>query len=487
MISHTYSVWPEQSTQEILRFNPPVQAQPAQSAAEILQFTLPSRAKRCVMSAIPFESAFDALQTHRIRSFFTMLGVIIGVGALIAVVTMTQSVNQAVSDRFATLGANILTILPGTTTYQGATSAAGSAQTLTVADAGALSQIPSVVNTSPVATLSEQIVYKNRNWRTSVSGVYPDYQIIQNWPTTKGNWFSEQDELVGAPVAVVGQAVMDNLFPAEGPDPIGQTIRINGSLFRIVGVLQMKGAQGALNSDDAIFVPFHAARERLNSTLRINQIQVQTANINDIDQVQQDISTLLRMRHALPVSDPALRQRQVAGSFLRDGGNNTAGAINADGAPSRTDIPDDFQILSINLLVQSAQQSAAQLALLLIGIACTSLAIGGIGIMNIMFVSVTERTREIGIRMAIGARRRDIRNQFLLEATILSTIGGIIGIILGLGTGVALILWLNLPFVLSVIPTLMAFVVSAGIGIASGLYPAVSAAKLDPVVAMRRE
>ncbi len=455
----------------------------------LLFFKTEVQPRRRAMSGASLESAFDALHMHRVRSAFTMLGIIIGVAALIAVVMLTQGVNQAVNNRFADLGANVLTISPGSTTYQGVSGAAGSAQTLTLGDANALAQDPSILNMSPIIGVSEQIVYGNRNWNTRVNGVYPSYQTIQNWPASEGSWFNDQDEQGGAPVAVVGQTVVARLFSA-GEDPIGHTIRIHSALFRIVGVLQSKGQQGTSDADDAIFIPFSAVSKRLDSLLHLQQIQVQISTINDLGQVQQDISSLLRARHSLPGPDPSLQQPSSpqAGSFIHDGGNapQKTGA-NLTATLPNAGPPDDFQILSLSQLVQSAQQSATQLTILLVGIAGISLAVGGVGIMNIMLMSVTERTREIGIRIAVGARRRDIRNQFLLEATMLSAVGGIVGILIGLGFGLALILMFNLPLLLSPIPAVVAFGISACIGIASGLYPALSAAKLDPIVAIRQE
>lgn len=470
--------------------NPSLMSKKAPS--ELLHFDSEVHPRKRVMSGANFESAFDALYMHRLRSLFTMLGIIIGVAALIAVVMLTQGVNQAVSMRFIDLGADVLTISPGIATYQGVTSGAGSAHTLTLADAQAVAQIPSVVDMSPIVSTSEQIVYGQKNWNTKVKGVYPSYQMIQNWQTSEGAWFNGQDEQSGAAVAVVGQTVVTNLFSKGDQDPIGQTIRIKDAMFRIVGVLQTKGEQGASDADDVIFIPFSTASRRLDPRLHIQQIQVQVATINDLGPVQQDISSLLRTRHSLPGPDPALQQPNSsdAGSFIRDGGSGSQKPGTVGGTSSslsNAGPPDDFQILSISQLVQSAQESATQLAMLLIGIAGISLAVGGIGIMNIMFVSVTERTREIGIRIAVGARRRDIRNQFLLEAVMLSISGGIVGILIGLGVGLILIWQFNLPLILSPIPSLAAFCISACIGIVSGLYPAISAAKLDPIVAIRRE
>ncbi len=499
--------------------------------------TLRERPGHGISNAATFDSALDALRANHVRSLLTMLGVIIGVSAVIAVVTLTQGVNESVNERFAGLGTNVLTISPGTTSSAGARSAAGSSQTLTTADADALMQVSSVVAISPVVNTTEQLVYADQNWNTRVSGVYPTYQTIQNWQIAEGDWFSDQDEQMGLPVAVLGQTVAQNLFPTGGPDPIGQSVRVGSSLFRVVGVLQTKGAQGNANSDDVVFVPFSAAKERLNPSPYVSQIQVQIDSINDVAQAQLDITALLRTRHHLRGTDPALQQQnrssqrsslfgggsgagQGANGGARQGGGGTGGAGNGGfgqggnggaggagqgggqggsqrsttgGTGSRsasrtvTNPPNDFQVFNVNQLVQTAQQNSAILTVLLIGIAAISLAVGGIGIMNIMLVSVSERTREIGVRMAVGARGRDVRNQFLMEAVMLSVVGGLVGIVIGLGAGFVLTLGLGVPFVFSLIPALIAFSVSAAVGIIFGLYPAVRAARLDPIVALRVE
>jgi macrolide transport system ATP-binding/permease protein len=470
-------------------------------------------------------SALEALQANRTRSFLTMLGVIIGVSAVIAVVSLTQGVNQSVSARFASLGTNVVTISPGAASTNGARSAAGTEQTLTMSDAQAVAQVDHVVEMSPVLTISGQVVNGSQNWNTSVRGVYPSYQTIQSWQIAEGSWFSDQDEQSSAPVAVLGQTVVQNLFTTTGTDPIGETILINNQAFHVVGTLQAKGSQGFSNVDDAIFVPYSAANERLKpSPFYVDQIQAQVDNVNNVSQVQQDITTLLRTRHHLRGPSPSSGQqfggsgnplRGVGGGGFGGGGNgggrgnggggNGGGGFGGGGNPNSgqqtggtttsrnssalrgASQANDFQAFSGNQLVQTAQQNTSELAILLIGIAAVSLSVGGIGIMNIMLVSVAERTREIGIRMAIGARQRDIRNQFLLEALMLSIIGGVIGILLGTFGGYALTNGLGFPFVFSFVAVVLAFSVSAAIGISFGLYPAVRAAKLDPIVALRTE
>ena len=219
---------------------------------------------------------------------------------MITVVILSQGVNQSVSARFASLGTNVITISPGAASSSGAFSAAGSEQTLTIGDTDALATLPHIVNVSPLLTTSGQVIYGDQNWNTSIRGVYPDYQVIQSWQIAEGSWFSDEAEQTSAPDAVIGQTVVQNLFPAGSPDPIGQTIRINDQLFRIVGTLQAKGSQGFANSDDVIFVPFSAANARLKpSPLYVDQIQLLVDDVNNINLVEQEITTLLRTRHNL--------------------------------------------------------------------------------------------------------------------------------------------------------------------------------------------
>jgi putative ABC transport system permease protein len=296
------------------------------------------------------------------------------------------------------------------------------------------------------------VIAGSQNWNTRVQGVYPNYQSIGSWQMAEGAWFNSADEASGQPVAVIGQTVVQNLFTPAGVDPLGQSIIINGQSYQVVGVLQTKGVAGFSNQDDVIFVPFTAAQERLNNSQYVNQIEAQVDSTNNVSVAQQEITALLEQRH-----------------------NIAAGGT------------DDFSVRSPTQFVQTAQQSAQTLAVLLIGIAAISLIVGGIGIMNIMLVSVTERTREIGIRMAVGARRSDIRNQFLIEALTLSALGGLLGIAIGLIGGYALTRAFSLPFVLSLAAIALAVGVSMLIGIVFGFYPAIRASRLDPIVALRVE
>jgi putative ABC transport system permease protein len=468
-----------------------------------------------VTGGATLSSALDALNANRVRSFLTMLGIIIGVSAVIAVVALAQGVSQNINSQFASLGTNMLTISPAATQSTGGVrSASGSAETLTQADADAIAQLPHIASVSPIIEASEQVVYQDTNWNTTVRGVYPNYQQINNWQVAEGTWFSQQAENQGESVAVIGATTAQELFPS-GVDPVGKTIRAGTALFTVVGVLQSKGSSGGANSDDVIFVPFSAAYDHLNSSSYVSQIQVQIDSINDLTLATQEITTLLRQRHHLVGPDvsataTAMAQQHRSSSSLFSGGRGpggpggpgggtggpggggTRGGANASNSSNGNSLAsqgeaDDFQIFNVESIIQSAQQSSTLLEILLVGIAAISLAVGGIGIMNIMLVSVTERTREIGVRMAIGARRRDVRNQFLAEAIMLCAAGGIIGIIIGMGSGFALVKAIGLPFVLSPIPALIAFAVSSAVGIVFGYYPAARASKLDPIIALRTE
>jgi putative ABC transport system permease protein len=397
-------------------------------------------------------SAVEALWANRLRSLLTILGVIVGVAAVIAVVTLTQGTSAVINSRVAGLGTNTITITSGAATTGGARGGAGTQQSLTQADADAIGGLPHVTAASPLLGASAQIIAGAQNWNTRVQGVYANFQSIGSWQLAEGSWFSDADEANGQPVAVLGQTVVENLFTPTGTDPVGQDILINGQGYQVVGVLQSKGTTGFANQDDVLYIPFAAAHDRLNRSNFVAQIQVLIDSTDNSNSVQQEITSLLEQRHQIPA-----------------GGT------------------DDFTVRSATQIVQTAQQASQTLTVLLVGIAAISLIVGGIGIMNIMLVSVTERTREIGIRMAVGARRSDIRNQFLTEALTLSGLGGLIGIAIGLLGGAVLTHAFQLPFVLSVLAVVLAVGVSMVIGVAFGFYPAVRASQLDPIVALRTE
>ena len=397
-----------------------------------------------------FAIALESLWSNKLRSLLTGLGIFIGVAAVIAALTLTQGAGQFITSNIASLGTNVITIIPGATTSRGTFGGAGTTQSLTPQDAIALEKLRHVASVSPIISVSAQVVFGKQNWNTRVQGVNTTFQDIEGWQMAEGVWFSEADVSGGQPVAILGQTVAHNLFDATGTDPVGQTIRIRDQEFRVVGVLQAKG--GGFNEDDIVFVPFNTALTRLKNTTFVDEILVQVDSSDNLNQVQQDIKTILERRHQIP-----------------------SGGL------------DDFTAISSTQLLQTAQQFTQILTFLLVGIAGISLTVGGIGIMNIMIVSVTERTREIGIRMSIGARRKDIRNQFLIEALVLSLFGGVVGMLIGFLLGLMITRATGLPFVITAVSLLLPFIICSIIGVAFGLYPAIRASRLDPIVALRTE
>ena len=406
--------------------------------------------RRGIMLGPNFVIALESLLSNKLRSLLTGLGIFIGVAAVIAALTLTQGAGQFITNNIASLGLNVITVIPGARTSSGAFGGAGTTQSLTPQDAVALEKIQHVAAVSPVISVTAQVVYGKQNWNTRIQGVNTAFQDIQGWNLADGVWFSETDVSGGQPVAVLGQTVADNLFNATGTDPVGQTIRIRDQEFKVIGVLQPKG--GGFNEDDIVFTPFNTALTRLKNTTFVDQIVVQVDNAKNVDQVQQDIKTILERRHQIP-----------------------SGGL------------DDFTTISSTQLLQTAQQFTQILTFLLVGIAGISLTVGGIGIMNIMIVSVTERTREIGIRMSIGARRKDIRNQFLIEALVLSLFGGVIGMLIGFLLGLMITKATSLPFVITAVSILLPFIICTMIGVVFGLYPAIRASRLDPIEALRTE
>ena len=399
-----------------------------------------------------FSSAIEALLANSLRSLLTILGVIVGVGAVITAVTLTQGVSSSLNGRLSGLGTNLLTITSGVVSTGGAKGAAGSAQSITQADADAIASVSHVANVRPVMASNAQVIYGGQNWNTRIQGVYPSVHTIDSWTFDQGAWFTDADESSAAPVAVLGATVAQNLFPDGSSTAIGQDVLINSQAFQVVGVLKSKGAVAAQNQDDVVYIPFTAAQQRINNSQYVSQIQVQVDSADNVSATQTAVTSLLEQRHNIPA-----------------GGT------------------DDFMIRSSNQLVATAQAQESTLTFLLVGIAAISLLVGGIGIMNIMLVSVTERTREIGIRMAVGARRGDVRDQFLIEALTLSVAGGAIGIAIGLVGGYFLTRSYTLPFTVNPLSLLLAAGVSAVIGVAFGFYPAVRASRLDPIVALRTE
>ncbi len=423
----------------------PAQVSPLQSMLRELRVRGPRPGLFRMMGA-NFESAVEALWANGTRSFLTALGIFIGVGAVVAALTLTQGVSAYVTNELASLG-NAIIIFPGTSIKGGVSQTVAS--TLTTLDAQEIATLPHVTSASPFIITSDQTVYGRQNWSTQIEGVNSDLQVIQNWSVSQGSWFSSSDADTGASVAVLGDTVYHNLFDTSGDSPINKTIRIRNQVFRVVGVLAPQG--GAISQDDVVFIPLKVAQIRLKNTTTVDQIEVQADTAGSVQPVAASITSLLRKNHRIQ-------------------GDN-----------------DDFTAFTFTQILQNVNTSETILTALLVGIAAISLTVGGIGIMNIMLVSVTERTWEIGIRMAIGARRGDILNQFLIEAVLLCLVGGVIGLGLGLLIGWGVVKASQLPFVITTVTIVVPFAVASSIALLFGLYPAIRAARLDPIVAIRSE
>jgi putative ABC transport system permease protein len=396
--------------------------------------------------------ALDGLKANKLRAFLTMLGIIIGVGAVIAMVSIGMGVRQKVETSIAGLGSNLIIVMPGATTPSGVRLAAGSSTTLTNADARAISrEVAGVSAVAPSVQRSYQLVYGNQNWTSNVLGTSPEYLDVRNFAVAAGTFFTNQDLDTRARVAVIGKTVADNLF--GDVTPLGQTVRINKAPFRVIGVLDAKGqSAGGQDQDDIVIVPLTTAQERLLGITWLQNISVQADSPEVIDKVQEDIGVLLRARHRL-----------------------------------QPGVPDNFTVRNLAAVMATAQETTGTITLLLGNIAAISLVVGGIGIMNIMLVSVTERTREIGIRKALGATFNNILLQFLIEAVVIGVTGGFIGIGIGLAGSYAISYFAGWNTVVSPLSIAIAFVFSVMIGLFFGLYPARKAALLDPIDALRYE
>ena len=432
----------------------PVESAPAASENDpfglLAQVPPQGRGGPRVLQTIP--SALGALRANKGRSLLTTLGIIIGVAAVIAIVALGEGASASVSNQLSGLGTNLLTISPGSTSSGGARTGAGNATTLKAADADTIAQkVPGLSGVSPVVGGSAQVIAGNQNWSTRIQGVTPPYLTIEDWTIAQGSAFTTQDNTQSNNVAVLGTTVVSNLFP-NGQSPIGQTIRIRNVPFTVIGVLQSKGSGPGGDQDDTVLVPFQTAQVRLFGSSNISQIVVQVSDATQMDSATTQIQTLLREQHRLTT-------RQA----------------------------DDFTIRNNNDIISRVSSVSTTMTMLLGGVAAVSLVVGGIGIMNIMLVSVTERTREIGIRLAIGAQPRDVLAQFLVEAVVLSVLGGVVGIMVG--SGVALVLPMVAGWA-TVVPwnaIVLSFGVSAAIGMFFGIYPARKASQLDPIVALRYE
>ncbi len=395
--------------------------------------------------------AFKSILKNRMRSLLTMLGIIIGVGAVIALVAIGQGASADIEGQISDLGTNLLIIMPGSTGTGGVSHGAASLNTLTMGDVKKLKEEATLMqNVSPVINAPGQVIAAGRNWATSVQGVSPNYLEIRDWSLEKGSFFTQRDVRSRKKVAVLGKSVVDELFGEQ--DPLGAKIRIRNIPFTIIGVLTEKGQSMMGDQDDVILAPAATVLYRMSDGRTVNTIMASATSVDEMDATIKEASKLLRQEHR-----------------LRPGDN------------------DDFMIRSQTEFIQAITGITTMLTMLLGAIAGVSLLVGGIGIMNIMLVSVTERTKEIGIRLSIGARAGDILVQFLIEAVILSMLGGMIGILMGIGLGKMISGLINSSLIIDPFITFFAFFFSGAVGVFFGFYPARKASKLNPIDALHFE
>jgi putative ABC transport system permease protein len=396
--------------------------------------------------------ALRALRRNKLRSSLTALGIIIGVGSVVAMVAVGNGAQARIESQVAALGQNLLTVFAGSRRSGGVNTGLGSASTITLADADAIArEVTDVAAVSPEVSSSAQAIANGRNWSTTIVGESLDYLKIRDWKLASGSMFTDREVRAAAKVAIVGSKTANQLF---GPlNPVGQTVRVKNIPFVIIGLLESKGAgMGGQNQDDRIIIPYTTAMKRITGERYLRSINLQIASASRMEAAQQQITSLLRQRHRL--------------SAGKD---------------------DDFNIFNQKEIADTVGSISKVITLLLGAIAGISLLVGGIGIMNIMLVSVTERTREIGIRIAVGAQPGDIRLQFLIEAITLSLLGGLIGVLCGVGASRLVAVVADFKAIVSTGSILLAFGVSSVIGIFFGFYPAHKAASLDPIVALRYE
>jgi putative ABC transport system permease protein len=399
-----------------------------------------------------FRIALKALGRNKMRTALTMLGMIIGVAAVITMVALGTGAQTSIEAQIQSAGTNVIIVSAGNFSAGGVRQGQGNASTLVPADAVAVAQVQGVQYVAAGSNTRGQLVAGNQNWNTQVQGTDVDLPVIQSWDVQQGAFFTPQDVATAAKVAVIGAVVRDQLW---GPDvnPVGQVLRIQNQPFTVAGVLSSKGQSSmGQDRDDTVMVPYTTVMKKLRGVTFINNMTVSAASANEVSAVADRISTLLRVRHKIQPGDP-----------------------------------DDFMTRTIEEMASVRKEATQTMTALLASIAGVSLLVGGIGIMNIMLVSVTERTREIGLRMAIGARGRDVLLQFLVEAVVLSLVGGAIGIALGFALSRCVTLWMQWPTSVSPNAVAVAFGFAAATGVFFGFYPAQKAAALDPIDALRFE
>ncbi len=400
-----------------------------------------------------FEETRLAISANKVRSGLTILGIVIGIGSVIAMISIGQGATGSIEANIQSMGSNLLTVMPGfQRSFSQVTGSRGSAQTLTVEDSEAiLNQVPFVQAVAPQTSQRYQVVAEGNNTNTQVVGTTSDYATIRNIEMDLGSFISEQDNASYSKVAVLGSATRDDLF-GENSNPVGETIKINNVKFKIIGVAKSKGGTGFGSQDDIIFVPFKSSQKFLARSTNVSTINIQAESSKVMAEVKSAITNLLLQRH------------------------NIADAESAD-----------FNVMSQEDILGAASSITETMTILLASIAGISLIVGGIGIMNMMMTTVTERTREIGLRKAIGAKRLDISLQFLSEAVMLTFLGGVVGILLGSGLAYGITFFTGTATKISLFSIILAFSVSTIIGIAFGYWPAQKAAKLNPIEALRYE